>query len=430
MPASSILPLRGIDPGLAREVSSIRAIDQHAHPVAVGVEPSGDPDCPIQPYEVSLPLRMRPDSPEYLDAWEALWGYQERSWALPQLRNLVDRKQAIIAEQGQNYNVWVLDQLNIKTMIAMAPGPSPSEPSPRFEWCAFAEWFMWPVPVAEVPASAMSKTYRATNDRFTARFNPGGSPATLDHYLESVMERTLDLYKQQGAVGIKFHGPYNRPLNFDEIAVDDARSLYARGHRDGGLPFADHKALQDFLFERLVTSAGNRGFIVQIHTGFGGRENFFTAGSNPLLMERIFHAVRGTNFVLLHGGWPFIKETVALLATDNVYTDFSCAALFQYARSLAGQIRAALEWYPEKLLYGTDAYSELSIAHLNGLPFRANPLAGWEEKAWLMDRTGRTALTLALSEMQDDGEIDHNRAEKFVGMVMSETATRLYALSA
>lgn len=425
---SNILLLEGMDRGLARDVAAIEAIDHHAHPVSVGDELPGDLARPIQPYDVNLPLRMRPDNPEYLDAWAALWGYEERDWSVPHLARLIETKQAIMAEQGDNFNVWVLDQLNIKTMIGIAHGPSPSEPPPRFRWCAFSDWFLWPFPVAGVEPAGLPKMYRDTNDKFTAQFNPGGRPTSLDRYVESVLEPVLDLYKKQGAVGIKFHGPYNRPLNFDEVQSSEARSLYERGLREGALSFADHKALQDFLFELLVRSGGNRGLIVQMHTGYGLREGFVTAGSNPLLMERIIHAVSGTTFVLLHGGWPFVAETVALLANDNVYTDFSCATLFQAPRSLAGQIRAALQWYPDKLLFGTDAYSDSAIPFLGGLPYLRNPLSAWEEKAWLMDRTGRTALALALSGMQADAEIDGARAENMLRMVMAGTATRLYGL--
>ncbi len=430
MSATALPQLRGLDTGIARNVAAIEAIDQHAHPVSVGVELPGDPDRPIQPYNVNLPLRMRPDNPEYIDAWVALWGYDERDWSVPHLRKLVDRKQEIMAREGQDYNVWVLDRLNIKTMIGIAPGPSPSEPPPRFRWCAFSDWFLWPFPVAGAHPAGRPAAPRATTARCASRSSPAGRPPTLDGYIATVVEATLDLYKEQGAVGIKFHGPYNRPLNFDEVPGAEAKTLYERGLRDGALRSSEHKALQDFLFEHLVRSAGRRGLIVQMHTGYGVRDGFVAAGSNPMLMERIFHAARGTDFVLLHGGWPFVNETVALLANDNVYTDFSCATLFQYPRSLARQIRAALEWYPEKLLFGTDAYSERSIALLGGMPFKANPLGGWEEKAWLMDRTGRTALALALSGMREDGGLGGKRADEVTRTVMGGTAARLYGLAA
>jgi uncharacterized protein len=428
MPSSAPPTLSGLDAGIARDVASIQAVDQHAHPVAVGVELAGDPERPIQPYDVRLPLRMRPANDEYLDAWADLWGYEERDWSTSKLASVVDKKEATIAEKGDGYNVWVLDRLNIQTQIGIAPGPNPSLPPPRFRWCAFSDWFLWPFPVRGAELSSMQHAYRRTNDDFTQRWCPSAPPPTVAAYLSDVALATLLLYREQGAVGIKFHGPYNRSLSFDEVSSADAETLYARGLREGALPSAEHKALQDFVFEQLVTLAGQHDLVVQIHTGYGVRDRFPLAGSNPVLMERVFHAVSETAFVLLHGGWPFVTETVALLANDNVYTDFSCASLFQYPRSLSGQIRAALEWYPEKLLFGTDAYSERSLALLGGLPFLPNPLGGWEEKAWLMNRTGRTALALALSGMHADAEVDATRVAELARMVMGETAASIYRL--
>ncbi len=420
--------MTGLDPGLEREAFAIRAIDQHAHPVPVGGEPKGDPDRPLQPYGVTLPLRMRLDNPEYLDAWAALWGYTEPDWSLSRLRELMARKEALIEGKGVGYNAWILDKLNIETMIAIAPGPSASEAAPHFRWCAFSDWFLWPFPMSEVNPSGMARMYRATNDRFCKGAASGERPPSLDRYVEEVMLPTLALYKEQGAVGLKFHGPYNRSLAFDLVEEPEARRLYLNGIRDGALRGSDHKALQDFLFERLVREAGRIGFVVQMHTGLGLKQGFVIAGSNPLLMERLIRAVPGTRFVLLHGGWPFVIETVALLTNKNVYTDFSCANLYQYPRSLSRQIRAALEWHPEKLLYGTDAYSDRSIGMLGGMEPLANPLAGWEEKAWLMDRAGRTALALALSGMREDGELTSGQAEARLAQVMRTTAIDLYRL--
>ena len=163
-------------------------------------------------------------------------------------------------------------------------------------------------------------------------------------------------------------------------------------------------------------------------SGLGVRPHFDIAGSNPLLMEPIFHEFRNTRFLLLHGGWPFDREVVALLALDNVFTDFSCANIYKYARELSAQIRPALEWFPEKIMYGTDAYSDRSIGMLAGVPVKPNPLSGWEEKAWLMDRVGRDALGLALTGMMEDGVVTGARAEELARMAMRETAIGVYGL--
>ena len=85
-------------------------------------------------------------------------------------------------------------------------------------------------------------------------------------------------------------------------------------------------------------------------------------------------------------------------------------------RAVSETLENWLEFYPEKILFGTDAYLE------------DTPLANWEEKAWLTTRTSREALTLALSRMIANGEIERLRAEELARMVLRENAVKLYGL--
>jgi len=54
---------------------------------------------------------------------------------------------------------------------------------------------------------------------------------------------------------------------------------------------------------------------VHLHGMSGAGGYFSIAGVNPLLLEPIFNAkrFRQTQFVMLHGGWPYIHELGALL---------------------------------------------------------------------------------------------------------------------
>ena len=83
--------------------------------------------------------------------------------------------------------------------------------------------------------------------------------------------------------------------------------------------------------------------------------------------------------------------------------------------TLARSLREWLEWTPEKVLFGTDAYP-----YSDGL--------GWEESGWLAARRGREALAIALTGMMRDGEISRERALELARMVLRENARRLYGL--
>ncbi|HLL77204.1 MAG TPA: hypothetical protein VK421_18265 [Pyrinomonadaceae bacterium] len=79
-------------------------------------------------------------------------------------------------------------------------------------------------------------------------------------------------------------------------------------------------------------------------------------------------------------------------------------------------IRSWLEFVPEKVLFGTDAYPLTTTA-------------GREEVGWLTTRSSRRALALALTGMMQDGQITRERALELARMVLRENAARLYGLS-
>jgi predicted TIM-barrel fold metal-dependent hydrolase len=154
---------------------------------------------------------------------------------------------------------------------------------------------------------------------------------------------------------------------------------------------------------------------VQIHTteGFGGF--YATHGSAPHLLEPAFNdsTLRGTNFIVVHGGWPLTGETQSLLSKPNIYTDISAVSLFVEPAELAPVLRQWLGEWPEKVLFGTDA-------------FDGGPEQGWAEAAWLGTTAARRALGIALTGMMRDGEIDRSRAELLARMVLRENAITAY----
>jgi predicted TIM-barrel fold metal-dependent hydrolase len=105
-----------------------------------------------------------------------------------------------------------------------------------------------------------------------------------------------------------------------------------------------------------------------------------------------------------------------MMSKPNVYADFSAQTFFLYPRALSDVLRNWLEFYPDKILFGTDAFS-------------FGPAIDWGEVAWLSDATGRQALALALTEMMNDGEITRDRALQLARKVLRENAVRLYKLN-
>src|SRR5581483_5633504 len=173
----------------------------------------------------------------------------------------------------------------------------------------------------------------------------------------------------------------------------------------------------DFLFRYIAAECGRLGMAVHLHTNAGAGSYFDVAGANPLKLESVLNDpdLRKARFVMLHGGWPFTREITALLQKPNAYLDYSNQDLLLPPATLAATIREWLEFVPEKVLFGTDAY-----------PY--SDQLGWEESGSIAARTGRQALAIALSGMMRDGEISRDRAIELARMVLRDSARKLYGL--
>jgi predicted TIM-barrel fold metal-dependent hydrolase len=157
---------------------------------------------------------------------------------------------------------------------------------------------------------------------------------------------------------------------------------------------------------------------VHIHVlGSGVGSYFSVRGSQPLLLDSVFNdpTLRKTNFVMVHGGYPWTKEVAMLLAKPNVYADFSAQTFLLHPRELSTVLCLWLESYPEKVLLGTDASP-------------GAPEMSWEEQGWMTMRTARQALALALTGMMEDGEVTREQAVELARMVLRGNAIKLYGL--
>lgn len=415
------------DRDLLAEISSIKAIDNHAHPlkyVAPGEKPDDEFDAlpldAITPFP--LPVRLSPTNSEFIRAWHDLYRYSHNDMSAAHVRELMNAKQGVLKERGDSFPAWVLDQLNIETMFANRVAMGRGLTAPRFRWVAFDDALIFPL--NNEAAKRSNQDYHGFfpgEERLLKRYLKDLSlhalPLSLDAYLKAIVIPTLELQKRNGAVAIKFEAAYLRKLDFDDPDESRARAVYARYVRGGQAPANSYKALQDFLFYRIAREAGRLGMAVHIHCISGAGGFYRQSGSNPLLLESVFNdpTLRKTNFVVVHGGYPFTKEMGSLMSKPNVYADFSAQTFFTYPRELSDILRNWLEAYPDKILFGTDAFS-------------FGPEVDWGEVAWLSNSTARQGLTLALSGMMNDGEISRERAVELARMVLHDNAAKLYGL--
>jgi len=418
-----------VDSALASYIAGIKAIDNHAHPL-LPVVPSGPADTDydalplgaIPPFP--LPTGLGSDNPASIAAWRALYGYAYDDASDAHVKELLQLKARVAAEHGDRAAEWALDQMGTDVMlanrVAMGRGLGP----PRFRWVAFVDPLL--VPLNTTREGAASPDYRPLYPReerllrrYLAALQVPALPATLGGYLATVVTPTLERMKREGALAVKFEAAYLRPLNFGNPPRAAADAIYARYVRGGTPTHEEYRTLEDFLFRFIARDAGRIGLAVHIHCMYLAGGFYRASGSRPMQLEDVFNdsTLRQTHFVLLHGGWPFVGETLAMIGKPNVYTDMSLMTSVLSPHTLAGVLREWLEEYPDKVLYGSDAFAD----------HNDDPV-GWGDEGWISARNGRRALAIALTGMMRDGDISRERAEHIARMVLRTNAGTLYAI--
>lgn len=167
------------------------------------------------------------------------------------------------------------------------------------------------------------------------------------------------------------------------------------------------KPLLDYLVLAAAEWAAARGLPMQLHTGFGDRDIDLRL-ANPLHLRAQLEGgvLARLPVVLLHAGYPFVREAAYLAGIyPNVFVDISLATPLLAGPGLVRVLEELLALVPvTKLLYGSDAW---------GVP----------EWFWLAARAGRRALAAALAWLPAD-------EARWAGRrVLRDNAAELYRLA-
>jgi hypothetical protein len=415
-----------IDQALMAEIRRIPAIDNHAHPPKLLQQGEKDDDfdaLPCDPLEpTASSFFTRPDNPQYLAAWKELWGYKYDDRSPAHIENVLAAKARAHGAQNDSYPAWVLDRIGIEIQLSNRVAMGRGLEDAHHRWVPFDDALLFPLDNSPIAVQTPDrKFFFSREDMLRARYlkDAGISelPETLSEYTSRVVTRTLEAQKRQGAVAIKFEVAYLRSLDFAAASADDASATYARYARGGAPDTAQYRHLQDYLFRYIASESGRLGLPVHIHTGAGCGGYFYLGGANPVLLEPVLNdpTLRKTNFVLLHGGAVAYSASIAyLMMKPNVYADMSQLPWMESPEHLASTLRYWLEWYPEKILFGTD------------LSPGGSPQIDWEEIGWQTNDTARRALGIALTGMIHDGEITRTQALAMARSVLRGNAEHLY----
>jgi hypothetical protein len=392
---------------MLQQIRQIAILDDHGHP---GFADDNDVDAmassPSHP-----PLRLQSDNPELIAASKDLFGYPYSDNSPDHLKWLIAKKAEMRqSDPGYQYFDRILNKLNVQTMMANRVAmPSYLDPK-RFHWVFFVDSFLFPLDNSDLTARNIDEgvyvpLQKKLLQRELKQAGLSALPTTFPAYLAFV-SKILEQNRAHGGVSIKFEIAYFRPLHFEDPPEAVAANIYNRYNGGGKPSAAEHTEFEDFMFRYLLREAGRLDLAVQIHTAVGTGDFFNLTGGNVLNLENVLRDPRygNVNFVLLHGGYPFQEQAIWLAARENVYLDSSLMGLYLYPADFAEVLRHWLLLYPDKVVFGSDAF-----------PF--NEAIGAEESK---------ALAAALSRMILNGEVSEQRALQFAHAYLHDNAARIY----
>ncbi len=401
---------------LLKQIDQIPIYDNHSHAT---FPDDSDMDAQAAPPDETSVLRLREDNPEFVAAAKSLFGYPYDDFKPEHAKWLIDKKKAAEASGSTSYWDSILDKLNIETCLANRVALAPYLDPKRFHWVFFVDSFLFPLnnrdqtgknPDMGVYIPLQEKVLQ----RYMKQEKLNGLPPDLGGY-ESFIRQTLADNQKKGGVAIKFEAAYFRSLYFSDPPREKAEEIYAKYHA-GGVPSNDeYRIFQDYVFRVLIDQAGKLNLPVHFHSAVGIGDYFSLRNGHPLNLENVVRDPRysKTNFVLIHGGYPYTLDMIWMTAAKNVYTDSSLMGYYVYPSELKNILKQWISLFPDRMMFGSDAF-----------PF--NDAVGAEETFWLATRSARTAISAALAELVSEGAFSEEKALELAHMYLHDNAAKLY----
>ena len=242
----------------------------------------------------------------------------------------------------------------------------------------------------------------------------GTRPKSLDDWL-AVIDRCFAAYGSR-AVAVKCQIAYSRALDFEPVPKERAARLFPRlvGNRRGfyhPLGPDDLKSLQDFMIRYCIAKAGEHDLPVKLHTGYlAGRDGMQltrlrrNAGDLAALL-RDFPATR---FVLMHIGYPYEAEYIALAKQyRNAFIDMCWAWIIDPVASVIF-LKAFLLAVPTNKIF-TFGGDYIVVERIYG-----------------HSRIARRGIAQALSELVAEGWIAREESHDLIDRVMRRNALEFF----
>lgn len=402
-------------------IDSIQLIDQHGHPGFAGYFENFPPEnriiVAIDPYR--SPEESSAGFPylreAHYEAYEKIYGFSRQDISDP------NKKGDLVGEYDRQRNNLkylidkAMDAAGVEILIANSFLHDDLKDKPRIKFIPSVDPLLFPFDNTYMTARGplTSSTLAAFSHMLKIiKVKHNCSMQNFSEYLEFV-DRVLDDFVKNGAVGLKFFIAYIRNTYCEKVEEIEGPLLFERAKRGESSAYT---RLQDLLVWHIMRKSVEYNLPVQWH--FALLDSYIDYLDCMNLQEMIQDPiVSKAKIVILHGGYPRFDhaELMALaggLMPNNVYIDFSGRIIFMnHPRILAATLRKWLEkpilW--DKIMYGSDVL--------------------WGERyIYVSSKVGRDAVYIALKSMIDDDIIDENTAMVIARKLLRENAQKLYKL--
>lgn len=229
--------------------------------------------------------------------------------------------------------------------------------------------------------------------------------------LRAAMTRLFELHAPT-ALSIKAQHAYCRTLAWQQRDESDVRRMLARTLAGVPLTEAERCVLGDWCWARGVELGIQHNLPFKLHTGYhAGDSTMVLDWVRPANLCRLLLAYPEARFVLMHSGYPYTGEILALAKQfPNVYLDL-CWAWSIDPRGTAEFVRRFIHTVPASRLFvfGGDAATPTQTV-------------GYAEQC-------RHWLTRALTQEVADGDLTERDALDLAGRIMHENQAACFDLA-
>lgn len=220
---------------------------------------------------------------------------------------------------------------------------------------------------------------------------------------KQALQKLVQCYFEQGAVGIKLAHAYERTLYSVPVDEESAARIFDRALRGDNLAAQDIKKLQDHIIFYLAEISQEMKLVFQIHTGV--QTNWGNVPeSDPLLLIPLLKTFPDVRFDLFHAGYPY-SRMLGMLGKHypNVWLNMA----WMYVISIAASRQVLSEWIDlvpgyRILGFGSDVhFPEMIYGHLEmARSCVADVLAAKVQRDFLSEEE---ALSLSRKMFRDNG---------------------------